>query len=228
MREVSTVPRRPPPLVGRGQGWGWRRTGAPCRFTPPLSPPHKGEGNCVGASRWRQPPTGSEQNERRPERRHPLRGADPGRHRHLQPAVRPQCADLRDVRSSGRDLRHAAPRSLGARAHRHRRGRARLRRRHRHLALPRLQERRGRPRLRGAYGGHVRQARALPGAHDCRHPRHLHRRRGRDRRRLRPAHRHPQLQVRLPHRPHARQLPLGRQHRPRRHDHGRSAAPSTC
>ena len=51
---------------------------------------------------------------------------------------------------------------------------------------------------------------SLPGAHHRRHPRHLHRRRRRHRGRLRPAARHPQPQVRLPHRPHARQL-LSRQ-----------------
>ena len=70
-------------------------------------------------------------------------------------------------------------------------------------------------RLRGAHRPRARRARALPGADHRRDRRRLHRRRRRHRRRLRPAHRRGQTrEVRLPDRPHARQLPVDGQLQP--------------
>ena len=59
-------------------------------------------------------------------------------------------------------------------------------------------------------------ARALPGADHRGDRRRLHRRRRRDRGLLRPAHRHPDGEVRLPDRAHARQLPVDVEYQPAR------------
>jgi hypothetical protein len=69
------------------------------------------------------------------------------------------------------------------------RGRQSLCGRHRHFAVPRLQDARGRDRLREPHRPRARRARALPGADHRGDPGLLHRRRARHRHPLRPAHR---------------------------------------
>ncbi len=152
------------------------------------------------------------------------------RHRphHLQPPAGAQRADLRDVRAAGRDLRRgdgdrrdraliltgagdkafAAGTDIGQ---------------FRAFTSPRTRSstRRGIDRVLGRAG-------ALPRADHRRDSRRLHRRRRGDRRVLRPADRRAQRPIRLPHRPHPRQLPLDGElrppvgtdrHRPRQRDH---------
>jgi enoyl-CoA hydratase/carnithine racemase len=82
----------------------------------------------------------------------------------------------------------------------------------RHLAVPRLQDRAGRARLRGADRSRAGRAGAGQGADDCGHCRRLHRRRGGDRRLLRHADRHGVDPDRLSDRAHAGQLPVDVQH----------------
>src|SRR5829696_6744978 len=144
----------------------------------------------------------------------PLRDPRRGCPHHLQPAAGAQCAHLRDVRAHGRDLSRGERRPCGQGHDPHRRRRQGIRLGHRHFAVPRLQGTGGRARVRGPHRPGAGRPRALPGADDRRDRGRLRRRRRRNRGLLRPAHRHPDGEVRLPDRSHARQLPIDVEHQP--------------